>query len=108
MVHIEKSSWAGEHMENFEPQKVHFLVSKAWKGISKSDVIIDTMMGLQSACEGYTFDVGTTYLVVTDDDGSMNVDHVCSLTHRVSNPPDEKDISYINSLGMPEKVFTQP
>lgn len=97
-----------EDMQNLQPERVHFLASKAWKGVDKSDVIIETTIGQESACEGYLFEVGRTYLVVTDSEGSMHVDHECSLTRRLKSPPSDEDMKYINSLGKPEEVFARP
>ena len=94
--------------KDHKANRVYFRVTKAWKGVDKPIVTIETIIGQSSMCEGYLFEVDASYLVVTDKNG-LRVDELCSYTHRMNltnNAKLDKDI--LNALGNPERVFDQP
>jgi hypothetical protein len=63
---------------------VLFNVEQSWKGISQSQVIVNTYSGGQSAC-GNEFKAGQTYLVFANGDNNSLQTSICSLTKELSS-----------------------
>ncbi|WP_043934808.1 hypothetical protein, partial [Bacillus sp. EB01] len=107
-----KAVFAGIGVKDHEKQygkKVLFEVTKTWKGLNESQVILDTGQG--SGDCGFTFHEGTEYLVYASEnfgkiygDGSFMVTTICDRTKEAASAED--DMKLLGNPTLPERKST--